>query len=548
MEAYQNHSFEQLLQDGRISEALQLRIEGMEAIAYNTRVTMEASKAVTAGGVAIGVVFSANPLIALLAGIGGALYATALWKDFSTTNKLCPIPGMRKGLMEIIQGSGRADQGATHEEDPLMLTQGYLEPQQRDEYEILVARESALTAYLKQFVGEQRLPAYRFAMRHARLQTYLNLPSVEQGREAIVMPIAPSLPATQIQPAPGQPHDDDVLEDGAIQAAIYPPQNGDVAALPRLSDAVMSQAATAIDDDRYTWTKDLLNFPAVLIWGSMGSGKTSFASWLLRQRIKAGHKSKVFDPHVEYGQWNGLKVVGAGMNYSACDIAMQDFIARVRDEYKARSKQPNYSPTRETTLVDEFTQWAANCSHSGEFFITALSDIRKIQKAVIFISHDRSLAGLGGAKGFSQARDNGLAELHLLAIVDPATGEPRPAMKGKLKIPGKAAREVEIAPWMNGAMNFSDVVQADVTLPTITPDQQATRAKLEGLYRVSPETSSEMPETDPNRVRRVVEMKRNEMTQKQIIAIEWGAKAGDNQPYRDAVEEYKRIIDRHWQN
>jgi hypothetical protein len=182
----------------------------------------------------------------------------------------------------------------------------------------------------------------------------------------------------------------------------------------------------------------LLHFPAVLIWGPQGSGKTSFAAWLLHQRIAAGHSARVFDPHASYGQWNGLKVIGAGMNFAGCDIAMQDFIAKVKAEYQARAKQPDYKPTRESLLVDEFTQWSAMCTHSSDFFVTALSDIRKIQKCVIFVSHDRSLVALGGSKGFSKARNNGLLELQLEATIDPETGEPRPAMKGKLRYPGKA--------------------------------------------------------------------------------------------------------------
>lgn len=262
--------------------------------------------------------------------------------------------------------------------------------------------------------------------------------------------------------------------------SLQPAGQPEPPASPDIADASAARHPT---DDRFAWARDLLHFPAVLIWGAQGSGKTSFAAWLLRQRILSGHAARVFDPHASYGQWKGLKVIGSGMNFSACDIAMQDFIGKVKQEYQTRSKQPDYKPTRDTVLVDEFTQWAVNCPHSSDFFVTALSDIRKIQKGVIFISHDRSLAGLGGAKGFSQARDNGLAELHLYSVVDPVTGEPRPAMKGKLKIPGKAAIEVEISPAMNGSMDFTDLVAIENSATSTTSEQQDARAKLEELYR-----------------------------------------------------------------
>jgi hypothetical protein len=246
-------------------------------------------------------------------------------------------------------------------------------------------------------------------------------------------------------------------------------------------------ATEPISTADYAWAKDLLHFPAVLIWGPQGSGKTSFAAWLLHQRIAAGHLAWVCDPHKEYGQWQGLKVVGAGMDYLDCDRAMLSFANTVKQAYKARSEQPSYKPTRETVLVEEFTNWSSRCENSADFFAAALSDLRKIKKSVIFVAHDRSLVALGNAKGFSKARNNGLLELQLEATIDPATGEPMPTLKGKLKYPGKAAIEVEISTEMNGSMNFT----SGVTQP-IQP-QQDVRDRLENIFRTS-DTSQPQPE------------------------------------------------------
>ena len=283
--------------------------------------------------------------------------------------------------------------------------------------------------------------------------------------------------------------DVDVPVEGTSSAASASLPAGEAEAADDTASSTPPPTAEAMpaQDDRFAWAQDLLHFPAVLIWGPQGSGKTSFAAWLLHQRIAAGHSARVFDPHACYGQWNGLKVIGAGMNFAGCDIAMQDFIAKVKAEYQARAKQPDYKPTRESLLVDEFTQWSAMCTHSSDFFVTALSDIRKIQKCVIFISHDRSLVALGGSKGFSKARNNGLLELQLEATIDPQTGEPRPAMKGKLRYPGKVAIEVEISPEMNGSMDFA-APQVEDAAPTATPEQQDIRAKLEGLMETKPGT------------------------------------------------------------
>jgi hypothetical protein len=187
------------------------------------------------------------------------------------------------------------------------------------------------------------------------------------------------------------------------------------------------------------------------------------------------------------------------MDYLDCDRAMLSFANTVKQAYKARSEQPHYKPTRETVLVEEFTNWSSRCENSADFFAAALSDLRKIKKSVIFVAHDRSLVALGNAKGFSKARNNGLLELQLEAAIDPATGEPMPALKGKLKYPGKAAIEVQISPEMNGSMDFTAAPQVEDAAPTATPEQQDIRAKLEGLLEVNePRTNSDAVPEQPN--------------------------------------------------
>jgi hypothetical protein len=487
-----DQSFNGLLQEGRIHDALNLRLDGLETEARGFRTEIEAAKIGGAIVLAAGVSLSAIPLVTLLLSMGAIGYGLTLYKDFERTRKICPLPGVRKGVGQLFEALGRQDDD-DEPEDPLADVAGCLEPDQAHEYQFLANCEPLIAACLANVPSDRRIIDYRRILRYARIRGVTSMPSLQAMKVAAATPVAAddtlTLPATQIQG--DVPSSSSEFKPIAVPESIVVPDEEQAATHP----PSQMPTQTAPTDSSFDWAKDLLHFPAVLVWGSQGSGKTSFAAWLLRQRIKAGHQARVFDPHASYGQWNGLKVIGAGMNFSACDIAMQDFISRVKSEYQARSKQPNYKPTRETTLVDEFTQWSANCSHSGEFFITALSDIRKIQKGVIFISHDRSLAGLGGAKGFSQARDNGLAELHLYSIVDPTTGEPRPAMKGKLKIPGKGAIEVEISQEMNGSMDFSDVLSIADAVPP--PNMKAT---LEQLYQAGTNGTNFVPnsETVPN--------------------------------------------------
>jgi hypothetical protein len=214
------------------------------------------------------------------------------------------------------------------------------------------------------------------------------------------------------------------------------------------------------EDWRYDWAKDLLHFPAVLIYGAQGSGKTSFTAWLLRERIKAGHTAEVWDVHRRLGQWNGLIVHGDGMDYAAIDAQMGAFRQQVKADYRKGATTANYSPSPHTAVCEEFTNFARRCENSGEFFEESLSDFRKVNKCVIFVSHGRTLVKLGGSSGTAEMREEGLLELHLEAKIDPVTRKPVSARKGKLKLPGKAAISVDIAEWMQGAVDFSDIAEA----------------------------------------------------------------------------------------
>ena len=196
--------------------------------------------------------------------------------------------------------------------------------------------------------------------------------------------------------------------------------------------------------DRYEWMKDLLSYPSVLIYGAPGAGKSTFAEWLVTERAKNGHKLEILDPHRKFGQWDGLSVFGDGMNFNAIDDRLKAFADLVDSRYLGRSKKADFNPRPLTVLAEEFTQWAKKCSHAPAFFEMSVSDIRKINCHVVYVSHGRTLTSLGGSKGLAATRDSALLELELLAKVDETTGEAVPALKGLLKYPGRSPMEVAI--------------------------------------------------------------------------------------------------------
>jgi hypothetical protein len=199
---------------------------------------------------------------------------------------------------------------------------------------------------------------------------------------------------------------------------------------------------------------DLVSYPSVLLWGAQGSGKTSTAAYLLHRKLEAGHQIKVLDPHAEYGQWQGLEVIGAGMDYEAVDAAIAEFIHTVKERYQIRAQQITTFPAL-TLFCDEFTNWSARCKQSGELFKLSVSDIRKVNASVLYVSHARTLTGLGDAKGMAATRDSGLLEVFLETQVDRPSGKAIPAMKGTIKYPGQEPKPIRLEPWMKGRMDFS---------------------------------------------------------------------------------------------
>ncbi|MEG4292938.1 hypothetical protein Q5692_30180 [Microcoleus sp. C2C3] len=205
-------------------------------------------------------------------------------------------------------------------------------------------------------------------------------------------------------------------------------------------DKVESSTAAAIEPeaDQTIGPKMpvLTNYPSVLIYGAPGSGKTTFSEQEVKRRLEAGHKVIVCDPHAAYGAWQGCEVVGGGMNYAAIDAKLEWFALEVRRRYKIIESQPNPTFQPLTLVCDEFTNWAGRCSAAGEFFQSALSDIRKAKMFGLIVSHTRTMAGLANAAGMAKLRDEALLEIELLGQQCPKTGNAVPRYEAVVKLPG----------------------------------------------------------------------------------------------------------------
>lgn len=126
------------------------------------------------------------------------------------------------------------------------------------------------------------------------------------------------------------------------------------------------------------------------------------------------------------------------MDYQARDTQLAKFAAEVSERYTRIYKEPNPQFEPITFVCDEFTNWASRCKSSGEFFQAARRDGSLAEMFVIFVSHARTLKGLGNAAGMADTRDASLLEIETLGRIDPESGKAVPRRSAMVKLPGQS--------------------------------------------------------------------------------------------------------------
>jgi len=179
-----------------------------------------------------------------------------------------------------------------------------------------------------------------------------------------------------------------------------------------------------------------IKYPAVLVYGAPGSGKSTVAKWIVEQRHRLGHQVTILDPHQVAGQWSSeYELVGKGKDYSAIDQKILQFSQTIAQRYHRLAEEFGFKPRPYTVVAEELTQWSKKCEQSVELWDLAIADVRKANAFILFISHGRNMGQLGGGSG-AATRDETLLEIQLFAEADPANqGQSKPAMKGTYKLP-----------------------------------------------------------------------------------------------------------------
>lgn len=169
----------------------------------------------------------------------------------------------------------------------------------------------------------------------------------------------------------------------------------------------------------------LLERPVLLIYGEMGSGKTTFVAFLvLLRKIFLAHRLWVADPHSADNAhlWRCGDRVTRHWDYGEIGDMIDDYFVEVQEGDK----------TPLTTVWDEYTNYGDRVPGGDRGFMqSALTDPRKANIFVVLVSHGDTNAALGGTKGTAEMRKRGLTRVLLRGMPTP-TGKVVPMMAGTM--------------------------------------------------------------------------------------------------------------------
>jgi hypothetical protein len=192
-----------------------------------------------------------------------------------------------------------------------------------------------------------------------------------------------------------------------------------------------------VDSNPFAWLKQIYGSNCILMFGGQGSGKTSFVEWYANQKADQGDEVIVFDVHRKFGAWKGLRVVGDGRDYQAIDDEILQLEKRITARYQQFATVEDFNPRPITLIFEEFSKWKNFCEHSDGFFLTALTDVRKVFVQVVFVAHMKTMSGLTNQKGLAETFKNGVDQLELISEKIECTDgiqRARPTGKGKLTL------------------------------------------------------------------------------------------------------------------
>jgi hypothetical protein len=277
------------------------------------------------------------------------------------------------------------------------------------------------------------------------------------------------------------------------------------------------------------WLSHAIDYFCILIWGGQNGGKTTAASHVIKGKKDRGNRIIILDPHAAKRQWEGLEVIGSGMDYKAINDFMKWYFEECQRRYellRSEGEKAVKKLGKICIVAEELTNYAKRCDNSPEFIQACLSDNRKIFFGAVFISHGRTLNLLGGSQGTAKTRDDSFMELHCI----PPTGGNNRAWE--VKYPGGDFSPVDVPDWET-ILNFSE------------PSEPHPEPLNQPISNTSEENIPRFTEFKLTReqVLGLINSLSAELNQTELIERLWACKKGGSVAWKNAYEQFKELTE-----
>ncbi|MBW4565927.1 MAG: DUF87 domain-containing protein [Mojavia pulchra JT2-VF2] len=348
----------------------------------------------------------------------------------------------------------------------------------------------------------------------------------------------------------------------------------------------------------YRYLREFISNTA-LILGSQGSGKSWFVRLLALLKKLKGYRVIVFDPNSNQGEWQGVEFYGS---YSDIAHMMRWYVDEIQARYDA-FRQSNMSEAQwrtqlwqrgkaMTVLCEEYTTYSDFIEDEEllrKFVKSANTLSRKQEAPVTFVAHNLTKDCLGGVPGVFDIFKR-MQRVQLDTTTDPNSDQPVAAGTGRVKgVDSDGERQI-IAPKLSIKITdfrteterlqatreqlalydlLEDITPQEPPEKTFPdsetlecshdheileePKQDIKRAKQpqhksdsttegENQRFVSPQRYTRFQLTYESAQAEIQRLRNAKRNQTDIILFLWDAKPGDNEAYRNAISEYKKLL------
>lgn len=358
---------------------------------------------------------------------------------------------------------------------------------------------------------------------------------------AAVLGLSASAQRSTVRRLNAQIQDVEDISDDAYQRTLW----------QRLNPA---NARIEVDDsdpvEGFNWT-DLItypdDFPHFLLLGKTGAGKT----WLGERLLHLMGGGQVITPHRKPGDFKGFPITGGGRNYEAINAAFISLVQEMNSRYQ-RLDDGDESYPWHNVCIDEFPSIAVNCPNAVEAVKTLVRESRKVKIRLILLSQGDEVKTLGvegegslrdsltyiRLKGFTADHAKRLKNQRITQILKaqtrPCLVEDLPADINALPIRGHFGAESD----RNTAAAISEPFRSRNTTVEALNTTYNNSLGFSEIDHFDISWGSLSPVIKRNRIS---EMQSQGLNQTQIIFVLWGARAGDNKAYRQALSEFKKL-------